>query len=112
MANKKRLIDAIDELRAGKWLIENVGWCKGDYQKDNRNGDPVAYCAIGAALDVHTEGAPWIAHELLYEALPKKHRNDGVGVVWLNDRRTTTKDDVVRLYNRAIRLGRSYLKRA
>lgn len=94
-----------EALKGALWLIENVGWCKFTMRKYNRDGTPRAYCAVGAVAEAtdnlnESERALYI----LRSATP---RNNGAAwhqpiPLW-NDKRTTTKADVVKAFKKAIR---------
>ena len=89
-----------DTLKSALWLIENVGWCKNRSVK-SKGGYPVAYCATGA-IDAVTSVQDYVpVHRRLAKAVPGGYLSQHV--VAFNDRKSTTKDDIVKMYKKAIR---------
>jgi len=96
---------ALELLREAKRLIEEKGWTQGDFARNSRgNGVSVVsrtatcFCAFGA-LQANAVGhaASYIAAcDILEACLPEK------SVVSYNDHPTTTKADILALYDRAI----------
>lgn len=53
MENKAKTVTEV--LKAAKWMLENVGWCQGQYSKYNKQGKLTAFCAAGAISHVVTD---------------------------------------------------------
>jgi hypothetical protein len=86
-------------LIAAKWILENVGWCKGDYAR-SRDGRTVSgsspeaafFCGIGATYAVHCEDA----------TLGQMARASLGNMAQLNDRKRTCLRDVLARFDEAI----------
>jgi hypothetical protein len=91
-------------LIAARWMIENVGWCKGIYTQypaditlGAPNPRPCAFCATGAIYHVEAEAGLRSAAESFLE------RSLGVySVPTWNDYPETTKEQVLQAFDLAI----------
>lgn len=93
-------------LVAARWMLENVGWCQGEYQKDREDkyGVPVAFCSTGAIYGVDKEGSP--SQKDYIEDLAISHLMDeisGGSVITWNDKPERTKEEVLAAFDRAIK---------
>ena len=115
---KKKVLAILKEARS---LLETMGWCQGrsavdkygdyctPYRRDGmaRHPNAVAFCAQGALSAVvgWRDFVGFAAKDALCKALPRD-REDLPPSWWrveeFNDADTTTKEDVLALYDRAI----------
>jgi hypothetical protein len=86
-------------LTAAKWMIENIGWTKGIFAVYNKemNG-PVAFCAAGAINRVEVDN-----YNLLSSARMMVSDAAGQNLVSFNDGPNTTKEDVLKAFDKAIK---------
>lgn len=96
-------------LTAGRWILENVGWCQGSYYKDKngsnvglsarRNPENVACaCALGSIYLVETDEPS--AMDGAITALADAYKIDSIAD--FNDDPGRTKQEVLDLFDRAI----------
>lgn len=89
-------------LIAIKWILENIGWCKGTWSK-YLNGKPVAFCLSGACNTVEPEygwlieDARQAMRDVIYDVAPNRD------IASFNDSTLTTKKDVIRMLDKAIK---------
>ncbi len=106
-----KLKNSYEVLRAARKLIRNrKNWCRQVYSRAGAAGQ-MRYCAIGAVRylpDPISESSRSMAVRLLGKALPESYSN----VASFNDHRRTTHEDVLKLYDRAIRLAKDRLRAA
>lgn len=87
-------------LKAARWLIDNIGWCQNQYQTTDDKGKPIAFCAWGAVGAVEIDG-DW---RLIDRAMQRLHKAAPHGnVVSFNDRKSTTKEKVLKVFDRALK---------
>ncbi len=94
-----------ETLIAGRWILENLGWCQGYYYKDKDGHDASSLhpeeincaCALGALSMVEKED------QYLYTGAIKEleHLIGGTIANW-NDHPGRTKEEVLNLFDRAI----------
>jgi hypothetical protein len=91
---------AVDALLKAREKIAN-GWTKGSRWRTTKDGD--LYCAIGPLDEESNLDVRGIARGLLSKAMANK----GIvyGIIEFNDRPSTTKQDVLDLYDDAIALA-------
>lgn len=102
-------------LRAGRDMIEHVGWTKGAYARDAEEREvrleqpeACAFCAIGAlmaaasGLCTPTFDAAYIK---LAHSMCAMYRDRGACISEVNDHKKTTKADILKAYDRAIELS-------
>ena len=78
------------------------GWCQKLSTGTPKDGGPMRYCALAAvAKDVYPYDVSEDIVLLLKRALPSGFRS----VMVYNDSLTTTRDDIIALYDRAIELA-------
>src|ERR1700727_201819 len=102
---------AKEVLVAVKWILENVGWCKGSNAR-YKNGvkycllkaiqrpDMIGSCCINGAIQLveANENIRFRAERLISRVLPKNN----AGVIQFNDSKNTTKQDIIDVLNKAI----------
>lgn len=106
---EKVMKKATDILREAKSLLQKVGWCRGAFERRNKDGKVVAYCAIGALRAVQTPGASYEkAIALLANTLGIMHR-DVLALKWSiedwNDRPHSSKKKILAAFDKAIKMG-------
>lgn len=92
---------ATEVLKAAKWIIENVGWCKKDFTKRNKDGKVVGVCATQAIYFVEIDNDFGVRENARERLQNEMHSS----IVEFNDRPTTRKRDVIRAFNKAIEKG-------
>ncbi len=87
-------------LKAAKWIIENVGWCKKNFTKHDKEGKLVGVCASQAIFSVEVEND----FEGSIRSAARYRLEDAMGsdIIGFNDRSQTKKRDVIRAFNKAI----------
>lgn len=102
-------------LVAARWIIENVGWCKGEFAKSGDKSVWVgayttledaakeaevstvdAFCSLGAINAVDAN------HFLKEEAARIFHNSVGGSISYWNDNEKRTKSQVLKAFDRAI----------
>lgn len=89
-------------LVAAKWMIQNIGWCKGDFFKF-KDGKEVAYCLSGATGRVQTDPSLRQAANLLISQFIKEDPAFTGHIPSWNDAPYRTKEQVISLLNKAIK---------
>lgn len=90
--------NSTEVLKAGKWILENVGWVQGTSFKKNNEGKYVGFCSSGVLNMVE------ISHFKHYtDAYTRLSRAMGGSVVVFNDDKSTTKEKVLKAFDRAIK---------
>lgn len=84
-------------LKAAKWMLENVGWNKGEFAKYSPNGTPISFCAAGAINRVEVNN-----DVLRGRARDKVSKTVGQNLVHFNDHPDTTKEQVLLVFDQAI----------
>lgn len=94
--------NATEVLIAAKWILENVGWIKGQAVKYS-NGKYQGFCANSALSMVKASsgGALSRAHDLLQNEVGYPW-----GIVHFNDKTSTTKKMVLDAFDKAIEKSR------
>lgn len=92
-------------LKAAKWIVENVGWCQGEYSTF-KNGKENAFCVEGAMRAVEV-GTNFSARHIALARLEKTiHDMTGKSsMIAFNDDKKTTKQMVLQAFDRAINKG-------
>lgn len=85
-------------LKAAKWILENVGWIK-DRDVDYVNLKPIGFCALGALKEVEREDDKAALFTLAVARLQDAME---CSVCKFNDSPVTTKEDVIKAFDRAI----------
>lgn len=99
MENKAKTVTEV--LKAAKWMLENVGWCKNQYTKYDTNGKPMAFCAAGAISHVVTDCELRVkAHDRLSAAIKEPYIPN-----W-NDDLDRTLPQVLKAFDKAIKAKR------
>ena len=108
----------LDDLRAARDLLINVGWTQGTYAKwDPKTDAPSCYCSFGAVNQV-TFGNPWGNVPSGQSFVDKLHRKDPVvlalsravpreykyHIALYNDQVLETADDAIAFFDKAIEL--------
>ena len=99
-------------LIAAKWMLENVGWCKGNYvsYKDSIGLEIESLCILGAInrveIDEDKVGIHSAAKSMIWELIKKQKQNSSLHMdsaigTW-NDESKRTKKEVIQLLNKAI----------
>jgi hypothetical protein len=90
-------------LIAAKYLLENIGWCQGDFS-NYQDGKPVSFCMLGAINHVEVSDFEliWEAKSLLSQTILKNISEPGIISDW-NDKPARKKKDVIKLFDKAIR---------
>lgn len=85
-------------LKAGLWILENVGWIQNMGSRTDNKGKYVGFCAYGALQEVQVSypGDRDIAINSLRKAM-------GGSIVGFNDDDKTTKQMVINRFKRAIK---------
>jgi hypothetical protein len=91
--------NSTEVLKAAKWILENVGWTKGQSRLTNDAGKYIAFCAYGAVGMVEADN--YIDRDLamkrLHDVAP------GGDMVVFNDYKKTTKKMVLNKFDKAIK---------
>ena len=88
-------------LKAAKWMLENVGWCQGNYTKYDGAGKPIGFCAAGAIEQVNAD------YKLIDKALTQFGTVVGESYIpsW-NDKKERTLPQVLKAFDKAIKAKR------
>jgi hypothetical protein len=91
-------------LIAAKYLLENIGWCQGDFS-NYQDGKPVSFCMLGAInhVEVSDIELTWEAKALLSQTILKNISIDSQMLSDWNDNSARKKKDVIKLFDKAIR---------
>ena len=100
----RRANTAKEVLVATKWIIQNIGWCKGNFSK-MENGKPVAFCIQGAlnVIEMSQYHLYYEAAQLIKNVLVDSGRHNTGFIAGYNDAHSTTKKDVIKVLNEAIK---------
>lgn len=98
--------DSTEVLKAALWIIDNVGWVKGTFHKEDWTG----FCALGAINMVDaTPVNKYEAKMRLVKLVPNKYLGEGLmtsipvsRIANFNDHPKTTKKKVINLFKKAI----------
>ncbi len=83
-------------LKAAKWIVEHVGWCKKSFTKHDKNDKLIGVCATQAIFAVDVDD------DVRIEARQRLENAMGGNIIAFNDRPKTKKRDVIRAFNKAI----------
>lgn len=96
-------------LIASRWLLVNHGWCR-FYQHaivKAMGHDKHSFCALGALLIVEKKFSYYEAYDKLVDALPSDYNfllsDRGAHLAEWNDDYRRTKEQVIKLFDRAIK---------
>lgn len=98
------------KLIQAKELLRDVGWCKGDFAKDSNGectrvgaGSDCAYCAYGVLMKVECGQLLLPVLSRLNSNLPPRLETGIItSIIQYNDLLTTTLEDILALFDRAI----------
>jgi hypothetical protein len=97
-----------ETLIAARWILDNVGWCQGTLYKDKygnhlsfANTITVSACAIGAVFAVDIDDTN-NSHDKALDLLLEMQLDDSVNLAMWNDKKGRTKQEVLKLFDRAI----------
>lgn len=96
---ERKAKNSTEVLKAAKWILENVGWCQGQYAKSDDDGKYLAFCASGA---IDATVADWLikseAKDRLMVAI------SSVFIPEWNDGKRRTRAQVLKAFDKAIRV--------
>jgi hypothetical protein len=93
-----RAKNSTEVLKAAKWILENVGWIKGEFTKRDKKGNYLGFCAAGALSAVRkSDPDDWM------KARERLAKQMGCPIASFNDDKKTTKKMVIDAFDRAIR---------
>jgi hypothetical protein len=97
--------NSTEVLKAALWILENVGWIKGRACERNELGKVIGLCASGAikAVNAVDYNLNVDAHTRVERVVRGTYKWDcGNGIIGFNDNKSTTKEDVINAFKRAI----------
>jgi len=88
-------------LVAAQWMLDNIGWVKGNFEKFGFDGKSIGFCLSGAINRVETtDGVRMRARSALENSVKERYFPSIIG---FNDYIGTTKEDVDTVIKTAIR---------
>jgi len=104
--------NATEVLIAARWMLKNIGWCQGQYERYNYDNTSKAFCALGSIRAVET--SPEYDVESIYA--PKSYAiyfllsiisNNYNNIQSWNDSSGQTKNNIIKVFTKAIKLSKA-----